>query len=137
MPEDGKVFTIEPSQPMINLSEAYLARLGLRDKVEIIEGRALEVLPAMAGEFDLIYLDAVKEEYSDYLDLCLPKLRAGGIVIADNLLWGGRVAEEVTAQEESSTVALRRFNENFVNHPELKAEILSVGDGLGYAVKIA
>jgi predicted O-methyltransferase YrrM len=136
MPADGKVVTIEPSDPMIKLSERYLSQLGLRDKIEIIKGKALEVIPDIAGEFDLIYLDAVKEEYSDYLDLCLPKLRTGGVVIADNLLWGGSVAVENTGREDNSTAAMRQFNQKFVNHPQLKAEILSIGDGLGYAVKI-
>jgi predicted O-methyltransferase YrrM len=75
----------------------------------------------------------VKEEYSRYLDLGLPRLRTGGVVIVDNLLWGGRVAGD---DAESSTVALREFNGYFVNHPQLRAEVLPVGDGLGYAVKL-
>jgi predicted O-methyltransferase YrrM len=138
MADDGKVLTIEPSDGMINLSEKYLSKLGLRKRVEILKGKALEVLPNLAGDFDLIYLDAMKEEYSDYLDLCLPKLRVGGVVIADNLLWGGQVAGEIsTPQQEKSTVALREFNQKFVNHPQIKAQVLSIGDGLGYAVKIA
>jgi predicted O-methyltransferase YrrM len=57
-------------------------------------------------------------------------------VIADNLLWGGSVAVENTGREDNSTAAMRQFNQKFVNHPQLKAEILSIGDGLGYAVKI-
>jgi caffeoyl-CoA O-methyltransferase len=60
-------------------------------------------------------------------------LRSGGVVIVDNLLWGGRVA---TDDSESSTVALREFNHYFINHPQLRAVVLSVGDGLGYAVKL-
>jgi caffeoyl-CoA O-methyltransferase len=59
-------------------------------------------------------------------------LRSGGVVIVDNLLWGGKVAGDDT---ETSTVALREFNQYFVNHPQLRAEVLPVGDGLGYAVK--
>ena len=63
---------------------------------------------------------------------------AGGVVIVDNLLWGGQVAGEIRSpDQESSTNALREFNKYFVNHPKLRAEVLSVGDGLGYAVKIA
>jgi predicted O-methyltransferase YrrM len=79
----------------------------------------------------------VKEEYADYLKLSLPKLRRGGVVIVDNLLWGGQVAGGIRSlDQESSTNALREFNKYFVNHPRLRAEVLSVGDGLGYAVKI-
>ncbi|MFN2517265.1 MAG: O-methyltransferase, partial [Pyrinomonadaceae bacterium] len=73
-----------------------------------------------------------------YLELALPMLRSGGIVIVDNLLWGGQVAGEIRSpDQESSTKALRKFNKQFVSHPKLRAEVLSVGDGLGYAVKIA
>jgi len=134
--ESGKVFTIEPSDEMIDKAEGYLQKLGLREKIEILKGKALDVLPELKGEFDLIYLDAVKEEYTKYLELCLPLLRVGGVVIADNLLWGGQVAGEINDEKErNATVALRQFNASFVNHPQLKAQILSVGDGLGYGVK--
>jgi predicted O-methyltransferase YrrM len=90
-------------------------------------------MPSLDETFDLLFIDAVKEEYSRYLDLGLPRLRTGGVVIVDNLLWGGKVASGDT---ESSTVALREFNSYFMNHPQLIAEVLPVGDGLGYAVKL-
>lgn len=136
--EDGLVVTIDPSDEMIQAAEAYLTRAGLRERVRIERGKALEVIPRLKDTFDLIFIDAVKEEYSDYLKLCLPRLRKGGVVIVDNLLWGGQVAGEIRSlDQESSTNALREFNKYFVNHPKLLAEVLSVGDGLGYAVKIA
>jgi len=79
----------------------------------------------------------VKEEYRGYLDLSLPKLRLGGVVICDNLLWGGQVAGHIHSEDQiTSTEALREFNQYFVNHPQLRAEVLPVGDGLGYGVKI-
>jgi len=136
--EDGLVVTIDPSDKMIEAAEGYLTRAGLRDRVRIERGRALEVIPQLEDTFDLIFIDALKEEYADYLKLSLPRLRRGGVVIVDNLLWGGQVAGEIRSpDQESSTNALREFNKYFVNHPKLRAEILSVGDGLGYAVKIA
>src|ERR1044072_950535 len=130
MGEHGKVVTIEPSDEMINASTGYLKRAGLLDRVEIERGKALEVMPALSETFDLLFIDAVKEEYSRYLDLGLPLLRTGGVVIVDNLLWSGRVATEDT---ESSTVALREFNRYFIREPPLIAEVLAGGDGLGYA----
>ena len=133
MGEQCTVVTIEPSDEMINASSRYLERAGLRDRVEIQKGEALEVMPSLTETFDLLFIDAVKEEYSQYLDLGLPRLRTGGVVIVDNLLWGGKVASD---DAESSTVALREFNCYFVNHPQLLAEVLPVGDGLGYAVKL-
>lgn len=129
----GTIVTIEPNAEMIRAATGYLKHAGVLDRVEIERGKALEVMPTLEETFDLLFIDAVKEEYSRYLDLGLPRLRAGGVVIVDNLLWGGRVA---TGDTESSTVALREFNRYFLNHPQLLAEVLPVGDGLGYAVKL-
>ena len=133
MGEEGLVVTIDPSDEMIQLASGYLERAGLMNRVRIERGKALDVMPNINETFDLLFIDALKEEYSQYLDLGLPRLRAGGVVIVDNLLWGGRVASD---DNEASTVALREFNPYFINHPQLKAEVLSVGDGLGYAVKL-
>ncbi len=135
MGERGLVVTIEPSEEMIRAAEGYLDRANLRKSVHIERGKALDVMPKLDETFDLLFIDAVKEEYRQYLDLGLPRLRLGGVVIVDNLLWGGRVAVE-NQDEESSTIALREFNRYFVAHPQLRAEVLPVGDGLGYAVKI-
>jgi predicted O-methyltransferase YrrM len=135
--EEGKILTIEPSQEMVDLAQYYLDKLGLFGRVEVVKGMALDVLPKLKETFDLVYLDAVKTEYADYLKLCLPLLRSGGVVIVDNLLWGGAVANKNSVEkDEVSTVALRGFNQIFVNHPQLKAQVLSIGDGLGYAVKV-
>lgn len=135
--EGGLVVTIDPSDEMIKAAEGYLTRAGLRARVRIERGKALEVVPRLTETFDLLFIDALKEEYAGYLDLALPKLRKGGVVIVDNLLWGGQVAGEIRSpDQESSTNALREFNKQFVNHLQLRAEILSVGDGLGYAVKL-
>jgi caffeoyl-CoA O-methyltransferase len=135
MGKRGLVVTIEPNEEMIMASEGYLDRANLRERVHIERGKALEVMPRLDETFDLLFIDAVKEEYSRYLDLGLAHLRVGGVVIVDNLLWGGRVAVE-KQDEESSTTALRAFNKYFVTHPQLRAEVLPVGDGLGYAVKV-
>ena len=134
---DGQVITIDPSDEMIRAAEGYLTRAGLRERVRIERGKALEVLPRLKDSIDLLFIDALKEEYAGYLELALPLLRAGGVVIVDNLLWGGQVAGEIRSpDQESSTKALREFNKYFVSHPQLLAEVLSVGDGLGYGVKI-
>ena len=133
MGQDGSIVTIEPNEEMINAASGYLDRAGLLGQVRIERGKALEVMPALDESFDLLFIDAVKEEYKQYLDLGLQRLRSGGVVIVDNLLWGGKVAGTDT---ESSTQALREFNEYFINHPQLIAVVLPVGDGLGYAVKL-
>ena len=138
MPDDGLVVTIDPSDEMIKAAEGYFARAQVRNRVQIEKGYALEVIPRLQETFDLVFIDAVKEEYRGYLDLALPKLRDGGVVICDNLLWGGQVAGEIhSPDQKSSTEALREFNRYFVSHPQLRAEVLPVGDGLGYGVKVS
>ena len=137
MGDDGRVITIDPSDEMITRASDYLTRAGLRQRTQIEKGYALEVIPRLNDKFDLLFIDAVKEEYRGYLDLALPKLRVGGVVICDNLLWGGQVAGEIRSDDQqTSTEALREFNRYFVSHPQLRAQVLPVGDGLGYAVKI-
>lgn len=137
MGAEGLVVTIEPNDEMIRRAEDYLGRAGLRERVRIERGRALEVISNLKETFDLVYIDALKEEYRGYLDLSLPLLREGGVVVVDNVLWGGQVAGQIRSDDQrASTEALREFNEHFVNHPQLRAEVLSFGDGIGYAVKI-
>jgi caffeoyl-CoA O-methyltransferase len=135
MGERGIVVTIEPSDDMIGAASGFLQRANLFGRVQIARGKALDVMPELSESYDLLYIDAVKEEYAQYLDLGLPRIRFGGVVIVDNLLWGGKVAQRANASDEASTVALREFNSYFMNHPQLRSEILSIGDGLGYAVK--
>jgi predicted O-methyltransferase YrrM len=138
LPEGGEVVTIEPSEEMIARSTDYLERASLRERVRIERGFALEVLPSLEGPFDIVFLDAVKTEYAGYLELALPLLRVGGVVLADNLLWGGQVAGEIRAEEQTaSTQALREFNQVFVRHPQLLSVVLPVGDCLGYGVKLS
>ena len=134
MGEQGLVVTIEPSDEMIGAASGYLERAGLIDRVRIERGKALDVMPRLEDTFDLLFIDAMKEEYAQYLDLGLERLRTGGVVIVDNLLWGGKVA---AGDEDSATSALREFNPYFANHPKLRGEVLPVGDGLGYAVKVS
>ena len=136
MGKEGLVVTIEPNDEMIKASEEFLGRAGLREQVRIERGKALDVMPKLYETFDLLFIDAVKEEYRRYLDLGLERLAVGGLIIVDNLLWGGKVADE-SEQSDASTLALRDFNHYFLNHNQLRAEVLPVGDGLGYGVKIS
>ena len=132
---DGVVVTIDPSVEMIKAAEGYLMRAGLRERVRIERGKALDVIPTLNDTFDLVFIDAMKYEYAGYLEVALPKLRRGGVVIVDNLLWGGKVATDPNSTDRD-TGALQKFNQHFIAHTQLRAVVLSVGDGLGYAVKL-
>jgi len=133
-----RVVTMEVDDERIGAASQYLERAEVRDRVDIVRGPALETLPDLDGPFDLVFLDAVKEEYEAYLDLALPMVPEGGMVVADNLLWHGNVpADDADVEEgyEESTEALRRFNETFVGHDQLDAIVSPLGDGTGIAVK--
>ncbi|HSF41438.1 MAG TPA: O-methyltransferase [Thermoanaerobaculia bacterium] len=133
---EARVITIDKDPGRLATARGFLERAGVIDRVELIEGVALEVLHRLEGPWDLVYIDAVKTEYRRYLDLLLPKLRVGGLLICDNLLWGGLVADPPEDEpEDDETRALRAFNGYLMMHPQLQSVVLPVGDGLGVATK--
>lgn len=131
---EARVLTIDSDPDRIETARRYLERAGVLSRVELVAGAALEVIPRLDGPFDLVYLDAVKTEYRRYLDLLLPKLVIGGLVVADNLLWRGHVASPPEEPDRDAD-ALRAFNGYLMMHPQLQAVVLPLGDGLGLAVK--
>ncbi len=132
---EARVVTIDTDPARLADARGYLERAGVADRVELVEGAALDVLPRLAGPFDLVYVDAVKKEYRRYLDQILPKLRVGGMAVFDNLLWKGRVAEPDDEDDDENADALRAFNGYLMIHPQLQAVVLPFGDGLGVATK--
>lgn len=128
------VVTLDNDSARLTQAREYLERGGVAERIELIEGNALETLERLEPPFDLAYLDAKKTEYRRYLDAVLRLLRVGGMVVADNLLWGGRVADP-PAEEDDDTRALRAFNGYFLIHPQLTSVILPLGDGVGLATK--
>ncbi len=133
---EARVTSVDIDPERLAAARGYLERAGLADRVELIEGAALEVLHRLDGPFDLVYVDAVKAEYRKYLDLVLPKLRVGGVIVFDNLLWGGQVAAPDEGQEDRDADALRAFNGYLMMHPQLQAVVLPLSDGVGLATKI-
>jgi caffeoyl-CoA O-methyltransferase len=138
MSAGGVVETIDVSDEMIGKAKEYVKRAGLQDRVAFHKGPALTVIPTLQGPFDLVYLDAAKEEYRAYLDLALPLTRMCGVFVCDNVLWKGQVAGGSLLADyyRRSTEALRGFNDYFVHHPQLLAQVLPLGDGLAYGVKL-
>jgi len=130
----GKVVTIDPDPERLRRARGYLERAGVLERAELVEGKALEVLPRLTGPFDLVYIDALKSEYRRYLDLSLPLLRVGGLVVVDNLLWKGQIAEP-PEEEDPNARAISAFNPYFMIHPQLVAVVLPLGDGVGLATK--
>lgn len=133
----ANVVTIENDPATVKIARSYIERAGLASRIEVREGDALAELAAITGEIDLIYVDCVKEDYPRYLEIAVPKLSPRGVVIADNVLWKGLVAKsDVPANEKVRVEALRTFNKALVTDSRLRAVVLPLGDGVGYAVRV-
>lgn len=131
------LYTIEKSEDNLKLAKDNIAAAALEDKINLIFGDAIEVMPKLDKKFDLIFLDADKEDYQKLFDLAQPLLRKNGIIFVDNLLWYGfAAAKEVPDNYKNSTNHIRKFNEMFMNQQNLLSSILPIGDGIGLAVKI-
>ena len=124
----GTIETIEIDRKTLQTARQFIAEGGLEAKVVFHEGAALEVLPRLQGTFDFLFIDCVKTEYGQYLDAMLPKLERGALIVCDNLLWKGQVAE---GTHDAATDALRAFNRRLAEDPRLVSVILPLGDGTG------
>lgn len=137
-PAEARVLTLELSPDLCREARGFIAEANLEGRVQVQQGAALEELARITTPIDLAYVDCVKEEYPQYLELLVPRLAPRGVLVADNVLWKGLVAARDVPEGESKRVAaLRRFNEAMMAHPQLRATVLPVGDGLAFAVKLA
>lgn len=133
----GVVHTIEKSENNIKLAAEFVKRSGYNDKIKIISGDAIEVLPALNKKYDFIFLDADKEDYKKLFELSIVLLKKGGIIFIDNLLWHGYAASKTVAKEyKNSTKLIREFNKIFMSQSKLKTTILPIGDGIGLGIKL-
>lgn len=135
LPPDGVLDTIEINREIAEIAESHFMEAGLSDNVYIHVGAALDVLPSLEGPYDILFIDAVKSQYIDYLKISLPKLRKGGLILVDNVLWSGKVANKEIDKEDKMTRALHEFNQFFSTHPDIDTTILTIGDGLGFGIK--
>ena len=128
---DGKLVTIEHNDEMEEAIRRNLSLSPLGEKIELVIGDAKEVLGQMeAGEgVDLVFVDADKKEYCDYLDLLVPLMKKGGWILADNTLWDGHIIDPAY-DKDKQTVALREFNDKVAADERLEKVILPLRDGL-------
>ncbi|HEV8659867.1 MAG TPA: O-methyltransferase [Thermoanaerobaculia bacterium] len=120
--------TIEIDRRTLDAARKFVGEASLKCRVVFHEGAALQVLPKLEGTFDLLFIDCVKSEYEQYLDLMLPKLDRGALIVCDNILWKGQVAAGV---HDTNTDALRAFNQRLTQDARLLTSILPLGDGTG------
>lgn len=132
---NGDVTTLESSTLHADIAEKYFVRAELTTRIRLLRGTACDLLPTLLGRtFDLVYIDADKAEYPQYLELIIPLLNIGGTIIADNVLWGGKTYTSL--EHDARTNALRAFNRAlFANH-SFKTTLLPAGDGVVVATKV-
>jgi predicted O-methyltransferase YrrM len=133
LPPDGRIFCTEGSRDRAQLAKEFFARGGLERKLHLEVGDALEIIDRTPGEFDIIFNDIDKEFYPAALQKALPRLRKGGLLISDNVLWSGRVVEGDTAP---STRGVREYNQLVFTSQELFTTIVPVRDGVSISVKM-
>lgn len=128
--------TIEKSEDNIKLAEENFSKSGFSEKIVLYKGDALEIMPNLSSKYDFIFLDADKEDYKRLFDYSLMLLKKKGILFVDNLLWHGyTAASRVPKKFNTSTKMIREFNKVFMTQQNLLATILTIGDGIGLAVK--
>ena len=132
--EHGKVIYTDGDRKNADEARGYFERAGLENRITIKVGDALELLSEQKHAFDIIFCDVDKEDYPRALRLAVPRLRQGGLLIADNVLWSGKVAQ--SKPHDASTKAILEFNRLLYNSPELFTTILPIRDGIAVATKI-
>lgn len=130
---DGRVITLDVNEETNRIAKEFWTQAGFESKIEARLGEAAEIIPALDETFDLVFIDADKRNYSNYYDLVFPKLRLGGLIVADNVLWSGRVLN--AENEDESTRALHAYNEKVNADPRVSNILFAVRDGLMIARK--
>lgn len=134
LPDGGLITTIDINEELEDMVRSYIARSGLAAKINYIIGDALLVIPPLEEQLDMVFIDADKVNYKNYYDMVLPKVRQGGFIIADNVLWGGQILR--TEKLKNNGEAIREFNE-YVHHDERVENVLfPLRDGLMIARKL-
>jgi caffeoyl-CoA O-methyltransferase len=126
---DGLLHTIDINEELSDLVEGFITKAGLHDRIKTYTGDALSIIPTINEEFDLVFIDADKENYSRYYDLVLPRIRPGGFIIADNVLWSGNVLKPSVEMDEE-TRAIDDFNKKVQADVRVENVLLPVRDGL-------
>jgi caffeoyl-CoA O-methyltransferase len=126
LPEDGRITTIEIDEETSDAARRHAEEAGVADRIEFRVGTALDELQALHGPFDLVFIDADKESYVDYYENVLPKLSENGFIVADNVLWSGRVLGD----SGDDTLAIKRFNDHVAADERVECLMLTVRDGM-------
>jgi len=130
---NGKLITIENNEEVLAIAREFVSKAMLDHCIEFKVGNALEIIPKLTQQFDLVFLDADKESYAQYYELIKPKLNSGGLILADNVLWSGKVLSEI---KDKKTQIIDAFNKMVREDDEVENILLPIRDGLNVIRKL-
>jgi caffeoyl-CoA O-methyltransferase len=125
--DGGRVITLDIQEDTNRVARSFVAKTKYKDKIEFLLGSATDLIPNIEGPFDLVFIDADKPNYSNYYDLVFPRISDRGFIIADNVLWSGKVLE---SEKDENTQALHDFNQKILADDRVENVLLPIRDGL-------
>lgn len=133
--EDGQLITIDANEELEQFVRSSFTKSLYLSKIDFRIGNALTILPALSDVFDLVFIDADKINYQNYYDLIFDKVRPGGIIIADNVIWSGKVVDKSQENADKDTQALQKFNQKISEDNRVQCLLLPIRDGIMVAQK--
>lgn len=132
LPTNGKITTLDINEELTSICNKYWEKAGIADKIEMHIGKALEIIPTLNQTWDLVFIDADKANYCAYFDAVIDQVKSGGLIVADNVLWSGKVLLE---NKDKDTQNIHAYNEKVHNDLRVENFILPIRDGLNIARK--
>lgn len=129
MQANATLDTIDVNEELYDMQRSYFDASAYGAQIKQHTGNALDIIPKLSKTFDLVFIDADKANYPTYLELLIPKLKSGAVILSDNVLWSGKVVEKVNSKD-TDTKALLRYNKILKQHPKLETVLLPIRDGL-------
>ena len=133
--KNGSIHTIDNNEELLVIQNKYFKKAGISEKVKQYTGDATKIVKKLNFDFDLVFIDADKENYPLYFDSIIDKVKPGGVIIADNILWSGKILEKVE-EEDYATKSIIEFNDKVKNDERVEVIILPIRDGLSLIRKI-
>ena len=130
MQSNGALHTIDVNEELVDFQRKYFNKSGYGNQIYQHLGDALEIIPKLDKTFDLVFIDADKENYSNYFNLIIDKLNTGGIILSDNVLWSGKILETTFKKDDTSTPALIEYNALLKENNRVETVVLPIRDGL-------
>lgn len=133
--EGGRVITIDVNEELDDLVREYIDKAGMNDRIDYRIGDATEIIPTLTEQFDIVFIDADKKNYCNYYDLVFDKVKKGGYIIADNVLWSGKVLEDYETLDRETKIIMD-YNDKVHNDERVQEVLLPIRDGLMIARKL-